>query len=105
MMGNRFNQRLQKHFHQDQIENLPNFSAPLTSFRMNTYRCVSKQMTLNPLESALTQKREEGVSPVLPKKLAQESFQGFQICRPRLFRAGKVNCLNAQCFHFTAKDI
>jgi len=23
---------------------------------------------------------------------------------PRLFRAGKVNCLNARCFHFAAKD-
>jgi len=62
-------------------------------------------MTLNPLESALTQKQGEGGKPVLAKKLAQESFQGFQICCPRLFRAGKVNCLNAQCFHFAAKDI
>src|SRR5260221_4331427 len=38
----------------------PFFEPALTTFRMNTYRCVSKQMTLNPLYSALTQKRGEG---------------------------------------------
>ena len=43
----------------------PFFEPPLTTFRMNTCRCVSKQMTLNPLYSALTQKRGEGVSRFL----------------------------------------
>src|SRR5207245_9147652 len=38
---------------------------PLTTFRMNTCRCVSKQMTLNPLYSALAQKRGDGVSRFL----------------------------------------
>src|SRR5438309_5200352 len=42
MMGNRFNQRLQKHFGQGHTEDLPNFLPPLTPFRMNTHGCVSQ---------------------------------------------------------------
>ena len=34
--------------------------SPLTVFRMNTYRCVSKHATSSPLDSALTQNRGGG---------------------------------------------
>src|SRR5207248_2818853 len=60
----------------------PLFEPRLTTFEMNTYRCVSKQMTLNPLYSALTQKRGEGVP--LPFQLFFTLFSPFAIKRERI---------------------